>query len=182
MSRPSALIPNSYQTPNVIVDKLLRHLSCPQAKVLMVICRQTFGWHKHEVTISLSQFDSLEGISRSSANKALRVLEESTLVIKTSGKGPRLMNAWSFNLSTDPDVVLSRLKSRGQTGADDIQLVPDQCAQATSTQVALVQSENQICTAQRTRSSTPREHTETKETKETQIPYPLRGNSREMMR
>jgi hypothetical protein len=124
MSRSSALIPNSFQTPNVLVDRYLPNLSAPQVRILMVLFRKTYGWQQFEDTISLSQFERLAGISRSSANKALRELEESTLVIKTCGKGPRLMNAWSFNLNADPDVVLSRLKSRGQTGADDIQLDP----------------------------------------------------------
>jgi hypothetical protein len=111
LSKPSELIPNSFQMPNFLVDKLLCHLSGPQAKVLMVLCRKTFGWNKREDIISFGQFRDIAGVSRSSAVDALRVLVDSGLVIKTT-RGTLEMSSWSLNLNADTKSVLARLKDR----------------------------------------------------------------------
>jgi hypothetical protein len=50
------MIRNSFQVSNFLVDDLLPHLSGPQAKVLIVLCRRTFGWNQKEDTISFGQF------------------------------------------------------------------------------------------------------------------------------
>ena len=82
MSRSLEPIPNSFQVPNFLVDKSSPHLSGPQAKILMVLCRKTFGWHKREDVISFGQFRDEAGVSRSSAIEALRVFMDAGLAIK----------------------------------------------------------------------------------------------------
>jgi hypothetical protein len=117
LTKPSELIPNSFQTPNFLVDKLLCHLSGPQAKVLMVLCRKTFGWNKREDVISFGQFRDIAGVSRSSAVDALRVLVNSGLVTKAA-RGTLEMSSWSLNLNADPESVLERLMPGTKPPAD----------------------------------------------------------------
>ncbi|MCU1248694.1 MAG: putative phage replication protein [Edaphobacter sp.] len=170
----SQLIPNSYQTPNFIADKLLRHLSGPQAKVLMTLCRKTFGWNKREDVISFSQFREEAGVSRSSAIEALRVFVDAGLVLKTS-KGRVDMNAWSLNLDADVEKVLQRLMPGKKRPADvDNNRVPEAnwSSGRTSTAGGLVQPADQSWSAQRSSASPPVGPTETQETQETQIPLP----------
>lgn len=113
----SNMIPNSFQMPNFLVDRLLRHLSGPQAKVLMVLCRKTFGWNKKEDTISFGQFRDEAGVSRSSAVDALRAFVAAGLVTKTT-RGTLEMSSWSLNLTADPEFVLERLMPGAKTPAD----------------------------------------------------------------
>lgn len=172
MSRSLELIPNSFQVPNFLVDKLLPHLSGPQAKILMVLCRKTFGWHKREDVISFGQFRDEAGVSRSSAIEALRVFMDAGLVLKAS-KGRVDMNAWSLNLDADADKVLERLMIEAKPSADvDKSLGPeaDQSNRRTSTAGGLVQPADQKWSNRRTRGGPTGGPTETKETQETQIP------------
>ena len=172
MSRSLELIPNSFQVPNFLVDKLLPHLSGPQAKILMVLCRKTFGWHKREDVISFGQFRDEAGISRSSAIEALRVFMDAGLVLKAS-KGRVDMNAWSLNLDADADQVLERLMPEAKPSADvDKSLAPeaDQSNRRTSTAAGLVQPADQKWSNRRTRGGPTGGPTETKENQETQIP------------
>jgi phage replication O-like protein O len=53
--------PNFTQTPNDLFDHWLPHLKEIELKVLMVIMRKTFGWHKTRDRISISQFEKLTG-------------------------------------------------------------------------------------------------------------------------
>jgi hypothetical protein len=172
MSRSLELIPNSFQVPNFLVDKLLPHLSGPQAKILMVLCRKTFGWHKREDVISFGQFRDDAGVSRSSAIEALRVFMDAGLVLKAS-KGRADMNAWSLNLDADADKVLERLMTEAKPSADvDKSLAPeaDLSNRRTSTAGGLVQPADQKWSNRRTRGGPTGGPTETKENQETQIP------------
>jgi uncharacterized protein (DUF2132 family) len=172
MSRSLELIPNSFQVPNFLVDKLLPHLSGPQAKILMVLCRKTFGWHKREDVISFGQFRDEAGVSRSSAIEALKLFVEAGLVLRVS-KGRTDMSAWSFNLDVDVDRVLERLMP-GQTCSADVDksLVPeaDLSNRRTSTAGGLVRPAHQKWSNRRTRGGPTGGPTETKENQETQIP------------
>jgi hypothetical protein len=172
MSRSLELIPNSFQVPNFLVDKLLPHLSGPQAKILMVLCRKTFGWHKREDVISFGQFRDEAGVSRSSAIEALRVFMDAGLVLKASN-GRVDMNAWSLNLAADADKVLERLMTEAKPSADvDKSLAPeaDLSNRRTSTAGGLVQPADQKWSNRRTRGGPTGGPTETKENQETQIP------------
>lgn len=55
---------NSFQIPNVLVDKLLRELAPREVVCLLVIIRQTRGWHRERDRISVTQFKRLTGITR----------------------------------------------------------------------------------------------------------------------
>src|SRR5687767_4108032 len=54
--------PNTTPIPDEIFDELLADLSGAEVKVLLYICRRTFGWKKESDNISLNQM--LHGITR----------------------------------------------------------------------------------------------------------------------
>src|SRR3712207_2214089 len=54
--------PNTTPIPDEVFDELLADLSGAELKVLLYICRRTFGWKKESDNISLNQM--LRGITR----------------------------------------------------------------------------------------------------------------------
>jgi hypothetical protein len=86
------LIPNSTQIPNIILDKIIPRIPEAEGKCLLYICRRTYGFHKEEDRISLSQFtdgikdrdseilDYGSGLSRPSVVEALKHLVKSGIV------------------------------------------------------------------------------------------------------
>lgn len=74
--------PNTSQIPNVIFDYWMGILSPSEFKVLMCICRKTFGWHKDSDRISRAQIVKMTGLSRDNVRKSLSMLEEIGLIKK----------------------------------------------------------------------------------------------------
>ena len=158
MSKSSELVPNSFQVPNLLVDRLLPFLSGPQVKVLLLVCRKTFGWGKRVDLISFGQFEAEAGISRSSTYETLEAFVRSGLLLKTA-RGPRQVNGWSLNLAADAESVIHSLAEDSKADKKPVCI-----SQRTSSLPALVQPAIQNYIAQRTRSISPGEPTETQET------------------
>lgn len=74
--------PNYTQTPNELFDYWLPKLKLVELRVLMVIFRKTFGWHKIRDRISLSQLEQLTGSHHQDIIKAVIKLESLGLVKK----------------------------------------------------------------------------------------------------
>lgn len=74
--------PNFTQAPNELFDEWLTKLSHVQLKVLMVIMRKTFGWHKIRDRISLSQLQKITGSQKTPIIKATKKLQELGLISK----------------------------------------------------------------------------------------------------
>lgn len=74
--------PSYTQTPNEIFDEWLPHLKLVEIRVLMVVLRKTFGWHKTHDRISLTQLEKLTGSRRGDILKAVEKLEKMTLLRK----------------------------------------------------------------------------------------------------
>lgn len=74
--------PNHTQIPNEIFDEWLPKLGLAELKVLMVIMRKTFGWHKIRDRISLGQLEKLTGLERRHILKATKTLSEKGLISK----------------------------------------------------------------------------------------------------
>jgi hypothetical protein len=97
MSR--ALIPNSTQIPDVILDRWMAELSGAEFKVLLYIARRTYGFGKDADDISLNQLDRgirrrdgtwLDrgtGLSRSGVKAACSSLITKGLVIRSANVG-----------------------------------------------------------------------------------------------
>src|SRR4051812_8825444 len=84
--------PNTTPVPDELFDELLADLSGAELKVLLYICRRTFGFKKESDTISLSQIasgivtrdgrvlDKGTGLSKRHVQRALKSLEEKQTV------------------------------------------------------------------------------------------------------
>ncbi|MDE2125279.1 MAG: replication protein [Armatimonadetes bacterium] len=89
-----ALIPNSTQIPDVILDFWLSELSGAELKVVLYVGRRTFGFGKQSDNISLSQIstgivkrdgtvlDTGTGLSRSSVARAIKTLEAKQIILR----------------------------------------------------------------------------------------------------
>lgn len=115
---PRALIPNSTQVPDVILDHWMAELSGAEFKVLLYIARRTYGFGKDRDTISLSQIagglkrrdgtvlDRGTGASRSSVARSLKALEERGLIVRTTNlaeSGREFEeNTYRINLDWEP--------------------------------------------------------------------------------
>lgn len=58
--------PNYTQTPNFLFDSLMAEMGNAELRVVLAVCRKTFGWHKQRDRISLSQMVKLTGMTRES--------------------------------------------------------------------------------------------------------------------
>jgi phage replication O-like protein O len=82
------------QVPNIVFDTLLPTLTESELKVLLVIVRQTYGWHKERDWISHSQFVKKTSLSRRSVSSALKSLSSKNIVSITDFKGEPLYYSW----------------------------------------------------------------------------------------
>lgn len=78
--------PNYTQIPNIIFDHWMKELSPACFKVLCVICRKTFGWHKGKDKISIKQLMEHSGLSRQGVVTSVDLLIELGLIFKETCK------------------------------------------------------------------------------------------------
>lgn len=74
--------PAYFQCPNELVDHWLPLLKETELKVLLVIIRKTFGWHKKRDRISISQLMKFTGLSRQSVITASDSLANKGIILK----------------------------------------------------------------------------------------------------
>ena len=72
-------------------------LSGEEWLILVSVLRKTYGYNKKEDTISLSQFEEMTGIARSSIVRAIKKLEEKNVIVKTKAK----TNKYKINKNYD---------------------------------------------------------------------------------
>lgn len=79
--------PNYTQSPNVYFDTWLKEInSLAELKVVNVIIRHTFGWHKENAVINTTELMELTGLSRMSVVEGVkRALEHGYIIRKTDG-------------------------------------------------------------------------------------------------
>lgn len=66
---------NTTQIPNVVFDHWMGVLSPAEFKVLLCVCRKTYGWHKERDRLSRAQIVKLTNLGRDAVRKALASLE-----------------------------------------------------------------------------------------------------------
>ena len=104
--------PNYTQVPNYIMDHLHEFKSEAELKVVMVIARKTFGWHKERDQISLSQLVTATGMTRSSVVSGLEAAIE-------HGWIERIPDGLSFSYA----VVVQKVdQSNNQTSPENVPL------------------------------------------------------------
>lgn len=74
--------PNYTHTPNVCFDEIFKTLTEGELRVILVIIRQTFGWHKNYDRISLNQLAEKSGMERKSVCRSLNSLIKKNLICK----------------------------------------------------------------------------------------------------
>lgn len=111
------LKPNFTQVPNVIFDSLMRQIASGPLRVLLAICRYTYGWGKQSDRISLGQLAEMTNLDRSNVHRAVKQLGP-LLIVKPGN--PRRNQASEYRLNIeipDADLVSPRqqdLVSPGQ--------------------------------------------------------------------
>jgi phage replication O-like protein O len=110
---PGFQFPNTTQIPNEVFDTLMPHLSGGELKVLLYICRRTFGFRKDSDSISLTQIahgittragrvlDQGTGLSKRQVQRALRVLESRKVILverKVDETGLHEINTYRLKL------------------------------------------------------------------------------------
>lgn len=115
-----ALIPNSTQIPDIILDHWMCNLSGAELKVVLYIARRTFGFGKESDNVSLNQIangikkrdgimlDCGTGLSISSVARALKSLEEQNILIRKTNineKNEHDENTYSLNLNWSSEVL-----------------------------------------------------------------------------
>lgn len=78
--------PNFTQIPNVIFDEMMSDLGNAEFRVLMAICRKTFGWGRAKDRVSLTQIGEMTGLSRQSVIDGISGLVGRGLVEKSTSK------------------------------------------------------------------------------------------------
>ena len=63
--------PNYTQVPNLFLDEHMKDMNKAELKVMLATCRKTFGWQKGRDRISLTQFEELTGLARSSVQEGI---------------------------------------------------------------------------------------------------------------
>jgi phage replication O-like protein O len=127
-----ALIPNSTQIPDVILDQWMADLSGAELKVVLYVARRTFGFGKESDNISLNQIasgikkrdgtilDRGTGLSVSSVARAVKTLEEQKILIRQiniNDKNEHDENTYSLNLSWPGEVLPNSENPPSKNGA-----------------------------------------------------------------
>ena len=74
--------PNTTAIPNRLFDEIMVTLSEPELRVLLVIMRKVFGWHKDTDLISNSQFELMTGLKKRAIQRATVSLREKGYIEK----------------------------------------------------------------------------------------------------
>jgi phage replication O-like protein O len=99
------LKPNFTPVPNVILDEIMRGINESEFKVLMAICRFTYGWGKQSDRISLSQLGEIAGIrDRSNVHRAIKRLG-SLLDITPGDQAKNLASEYRINVDISEDLL-----------------------------------------------------------------------------
>lgn len=103
------------ETPNVVFE-LVPHLSGAQIKVLMFVCRKTYGYHEETARIGYNEFIEATGLSRFSVNEAITWLVDAG-ILERETKG----NSFVYSLSIDGAAAFLENGSKIEQNLDDEQ-------------------------------------------------------------
>lgn len=125
----SKIVPNTFQTPNLYVDRLMSLLTDAELRILIYMTRRILGFQRREDKISLSQFttgliltsnnehlDYGAGVSKEAARTALDNLVKFNIVTQTQpyDSAKRTPATWSLQLD-DALIDWEALSQRKET-------------------------------------------------------------------
>jgi phage replication O-like protein O len=106
---------------NEIVEALARtQLSGNEWRILWVIFRKTWGWHKKVDQISITQFQKATGLDRRNAHRTINDLVEKKIVVKIDNSRiitygfQKDYTKWKDIVKNDNDAGKSRLSGQGK--------------------------------------------------------------------
>jgi len=73
-------VTNFTTVPNIILDVMMAEISNAELRVLLALVRKTYGWQKQADKVSLSQLQSLTGMTRKSVIAGIAGLEQHGVV------------------------------------------------------------------------------------------------------
>lgn len=86
---------NYTQFPNVILDEYLSELGYAETKVLLIIVRKTFGFHKETDIISTSQIQKFTGLQKSNVLNGIKGLISKNIISRTlAGKNGKQTSSY----------------------------------------------------------------------------------------
>lgn len=92
---------NYTQFPNAILDAIASFTEA-ELRVVMLMARQTFGWHREAAQMSISFIQRATGLSNRAVIDACESLAARGLIEKFRGKGMRGANAFRFIVHDQP--------------------------------------------------------------------------------
>jgi hypothetical protein len=141
-SDDKVFVPNSFQTPNTLVDDVMAMVSGAAYKILMAITRHTLGWsndgaiqiggrqlgclNARAIQIGLAALQEITGLSRQAAIDGGRELKRLDLILVTKGpRNSRVSNAYSLNLDLTTGELVKKLdQSKKLTSATSLKSRP----------------------------------------------------------
>jgi hypothetical protein len=108
--------PNHTQTPNVLFDVWLPQLKESELKILLVIIRQTLGWHKKKDKISLTLLEKKTGLGRSTIAGVLHS-EKFTKIVEINRSGNT--NEYSLKVGSSESALVQNL-NQGSSKSEPI--------------------------------------------------------------
>lgn len=107
--------PNYTQTPNDLFDKWLPILGEAELKVLLVIMRKTFGWHKIRDFISISQLSSITGMLEETVVKAAKSLQNKGVIKRiVVGEKGKQQTIYELIIEEDSNKSYPSVEPRGE--------------------------------------------------------------------
>lgn len=110
----SKYIPNSYQTPNVIVDEMIAILTDTEFKMYHLVLRNTIGWQKTiSKSLTIANMMDLMNKSKPTVAKATKGLRELKLIKEHGTKRT------GFSYSINFEITGERVEQKWFANADD---------------------------------------------------------------
>lgn len=82
--------------PNFFIDKIMKELTELELKIMLVLMRKIYGWHKQVDRISISQFEEILGSNRKNLCSAIKSLVEKGLIHKSVEGNPGLQVTYYY--------------------------------------------------------------------------------------
>lgn len=101
----SKIVPNTFQTPNVLVDDLMRLMTGDEVKCYLVVVRKTFGWLKRTDRIAKSQIMELTGLSDGTVDDCMKSLVKYNIVKRLSENDPAKNYGVEWEIQTDDSAI-----------------------------------------------------------------------------
>lgn len=93
MTKPPFSLTNATPVPNLLLDDLMPRLRDTEFRLLLVVLRQTWGWHKERDWLTHSQLKRRTGRSSAALSKAISVLVRANLILVRNRSGQILETA-----------------------------------------------------------------------------------------